>query len=73
MSTLSQEFLKRIARSVQEEEVDVYVLTLHHSNDTDLKFFNEEDRKRVKKILDVLIEDTRHHKELLELIVEIGK
>ena len=69
---LSTDFIKKIARSLEEEEIDVYVLTLYCLNSDDLNYFSEKDRERVKRIFKILIEDTKHHAELLKLIVDIG-
>ena len=72
MQHLSDEFIKKIARSLQEEEVDVYVLTLYCRNSKDLEYFDLKSRERVKQIFNVLIEDTQRHAELLALIVDLG-
>ena len=72
MSGLSYDFLQKIAMALQEEEVDVYTLSLYSLNSDDLSYFNETDREKVKHIFKILIEDTRHHAELLKLIVELG-
>jgi hypothetical protein len=52
MSHLSEVFLLRIAKCLQEEEMDGYVLNLYYRNEGDLAFFDEKDRQRVIKILD---------------------
>jgi hypothetical protein len=72
MSPLPEKIVHRIARSLQEEELDVYVLSLYCLNAEDLNYFDPKDRERVKKIFQILMEDTQHHIELLKLIVEIG-
>lgn len=72
MSPLPQDLLKRIARSLQDEEVDVYSLSLYCMNVDDLEYFSARDRDRVRKIFQTLIEDTKHHADLLKLIVEMG-
>ena len=72
MGNLPGDFIKKIARSLEEEEVDVYVLTLYCMNSDDVNYFTPEDQEQVKKIFKVLIEDTKHHAELLKLIVEMG-
>jgi len=72
MSKLPDEFVRKIAHSLQEEEVDIFVLTLYYRNGSDLLFFNSEDRDRIRRIFDTLIKDTEHHMELLKLIVELG-
>ena len=55
---------------LQEEEMDLFLLTLHYRNDGDLNFFPHEDRKRVRKILGVLIQDTQRHSDLIKSILE---
>jgi hypothetical protein len=73
MTLLSKEFTHKLARMLNDEEVDLYVLSLHYRNNEDLNYFSEEDQKRVKSIFDILIKDTKHHAELLELIVELAE
>ncbi|MBI3252378.1 MAG: hypothetical protein HYZ52_03535 [Candidatus Omnitrophica bacterium] len=72
MSPLSGNFIKKIAHSLEEEEIDIYVLTLYCLSSDDLDYFSEKDRERVKRIFKILIEDTKHHAELLKLVVDIG-
>ena len=72
MTSLSHDFLMRIAHSLEEEEIDVYTLVLYSMNDHDLKYFNEADREKIKRIFNILTEDTKHHADLLKLIVEMG-
>ena len=72
MPQLSSEFIKKIAHSLEEEETDVYTLSLYSMNGDDLKYFNEPDRERIKRIFTILLDDTKHHSELLKLIVELG-
>ena len=72
MSALPPDFVKKIAHSLHEEEVDIFVLTLYYRNSSDLLFFEEKDRNRVRQIFDILIADTEKHAELLKLIVEMG-
>lgn len=70
--TLSQEFMKKIAHSLEEEELDIYLLLLYSVSSDDLTFFEEKDRERVKAIFKILMDDTKKHAELLKLIVETG-
>lgn len=69
---LSPQFVERIARCLDDEEIDVYTLTLFALNSADLEYFDDRDRQRVREIFDTLIKDTRQHMELLKLIVELG-
>lgn len=72
MKVLSYDFIKKVAHSLQEEEIDVYVLNLYFRGSEDLNYFAEKDQERLKQIFNILIEDTKHHAELLKLIVELG-
>ena len=67
---LSASIKDKLAHLLQEEEMDLYILTLHYRNDGDLNFFPHEDRKKVRKILDVLIHDTQKHSDLIKSIIE---
>ncbi len=69
---LSNDFINKIAALLEDEELDIYTLTLYSLNSKDMEYFNEPDRERVKRIFKTLIEDTQHHAELLKLIVEMG-
>ena len=68
---LSSDFVKKVAKALQEEELDIYTLMLYCADQQDLDFFTDADRERVKRIFGILSEDTKHHAELLKLIVEI--
>ncbi len=72
MKILSTEFMKKIAMSLQDEEIDIYTMTLYMISSEDIGYFNEVDRDRVKEIFKILINDTKQHTELLKLIVELG-
>ena len=69
---LPDHFIKKIAHSLQEEEEDIYTMTLYGMNSDDLNYFSEKDKEQVKRIFKVLMDDTKHHAELLKLIVEMG-
>jgi len=69
---LPDDFINKIAHCLEEEEVDVYTLTLYSLNSSDVDYFNEKDREQVKRIFKILMDDTKHHAELLKLIVEMG-
>ena len=73
MAVLSEDFVRKIFRALEEEEEDLYVLTMHYLNSEDLHFFGEKDREKIQKILEVLIRDTKQHSELLKLILELAE
>ena len=72
MNILSHDFIQKIARALEEEEIDVYTLALYSMNSDDINYFNDTDREKVKRIFKTLADDTKHHAELLKLIVEMG-
>lgn len=71
-AALSKRFKEKLARVLEEEETDLFVLSTHYRNDGDLNFFNPEDKKKVKSILDVLIRDTERHAAALKMMVYSG-
>ena len=71
MAPLSDSLIQKIARSLQEEEVDIYVLNLYYRDSEDIEYFDLKDRERVRHIFDTLIEDTKRHAEILKLIVQM--
>ncbi len=72
MGVLPVPFVEKIAKSLQDEEVDVYLLSLYSLNSKDLEFFSPKDRQRIKKIFNVLLKDTKRHAEILKLIINLG-
>ena len=72
MTILTYDFIRKIAKALEEEETDVYTLSLYSMNSDDLNYFSNADREKIRRIFKVLIEDTRHHADLLRLIVEMG-
>lgn len=71
MAHLPQEFIHKLAHMLDDEELDLYLLMLHFKNKEDLSYFTPDDQKKILNIFDVLIKDTKHHAELLQLIVEL--
>jgi hypothetical protein len=68
---LPKKLRDQLARLLQEEEMDLFILTMHYRNDGDLNYFPEADRGQVKSIFDTLIQDTRRHAQLLNRIIEL--
>ena len=73
MEDVPETFTEKLALILNDEETDLYILTLHYRNKTDLDYFNPQDRKRIQHILDILIKDTKHHSELLEQTIEMAE
>ena len=72
MAALPYDFIQKIANALEEEETDIYTLSLYSLNSDDLNYFNEADKEKIKRIFKILIEDTKHHANMLKLIVEMG-
>lgn len=69
---LSDDFVNKIAGFLEDEELDIYTLTLYSLNSKDMEYFGEKDREKVRQIFRTLISDTHHHADILKLIVEMG-
>ncbi|MBI1977467.1 MAG: hypothetical protein HYS55_01790 [Candidatus Omnitrophica bacterium] len=72
MAGLTKSFKDKLAWLLREEEVDLYVLTMHYLNDGELAFFEGTDRSRVKHIFDILIQDTKEHARILKSLLGSG-
>ena len=64
------ELLCELCKAEDEEEVGIYLLSLHFKNEKDLKFFTKKEIVTIKKLLSFLMSDTHRHRELLG---EMGK
>ena len=69
---LSSDRTKRVVKALDEEEEDIYVMTLYFMSHKDLDYFSPPDKERIRQVLKILLEDTKHYAELLKLIVVIG-
>lgn len=65
-----EEFLCELSKAEDEEEVDLYLLTLHFNNESDLKFFTQAEQEWIKKNLSILMHDTEKHRGLLAELSE---
>ena len=66
---LPKPWKEKLLRALQEEESDLFILTMHYRNDGDLNYFSEIDRRRVKTALDILIGDTERHSKVLKALL----
>ena len=73
MSALPDPIVRRLVRQLQEEEMDVYTMMLYTMGREDIEYFDPKDREEVKRIFSVLMDDTKHHQEILRLMIELGK
>ena len=70
---LAEELLQKLENCLQDEEVDIYVLTMHLLNHDDMNYFREKDRERIERIFGTLIQDTKRHSRSLQKILETLK
>lgn len=69
---LPGDYIEKIAHCLEEEETDIYTMTLYSLDSNDMSYFSGQDRERVERIFKTLLLDTKRHAELLKLIVEMG-
>ncbi len=65
-----ERFLWELSKAEDEEGVDLYLLSLHFENKSDLEFFTEVEKNEIKKLLSVLMTDTEKHLRLLNEMSE---
>ena len=69
-----REIIERLLQEIEEEDIGISLFSAFFQNEEELRFFKEEDRRRVLKILEKLSEDSRQHKNMLEKIIsDLGK
>ncbi len=64
-----EEIIRKLLAEIEEEDIGISLLTTFYQNKDELAFFRDFDRERVQKILQVLSDDSKRHKELLEKAV----
>ena len=64
------ELIYELSKAEDEEEVGLYLLRLHCENEKDLLFFSEEEKKAIKRLLNILVADTLRHRELLGAVLK---
>lgn len=64
-----REIIEKLLGEIEEEDIGISLLTTHYSNQGELKFFKEDDRRRVMEVLEQLAEDSKRHKKILNTIV----
>ncbi len=60
------ELLFELYKAEDEEEAGIYLMKLHLDNKEDLDFFEEKERKEVRRLLEILKTDTKKHRDMLE-------
>ena len=66
----TDELLYKLSIADDQEEAQLFLFRLYVENEEDLNYFSSEDRERVQGFLRFLIEDTRHHQDLITEILE---
>ena len=60
---------EELIHEIEEEDIGISLLSIFYQNNAELCFFKSEDREKILKILRVLSEDSRRHKEILERLI----
>ncbi|HLD50002.1 MAG TPA: hypothetical protein VJC08_02260 [bacterium] len=64
-----KEIMDKLLREIEEEDIGISLFSTFYQNQDELHFFKAEDRERVSKILKKLSDDSKHHKGILEKII----
>lgn len=68
----SDELLYKLSIAEDEEEAELFLFRLYREGHEDLKLFNAKEKEEVCALLQMLLEDTERHKNLIaEMIGEI--
>ena len=66
-----KEIIDKLLTEIEEEDIGISLFSTFYQSESDLRFFKEEDRARVLKILKKVSEDSKRHKGLLEKIIVV--
>lgn len=61
----AEKFLYELRKAEDEEDAGVYLLQLYLNNESDLHFFSNKDRRKIRQILTFLIHETKRHRSIL--------
>ena len=64
------EIIDKLLHEIEEEDIGISLFSTFYQNGEELRFFKEEDREAVLKILKRLSEDSKRHKTILGRIIE---
>lgn len=71
---MMNEIIEKLLGEVEEEDIGISLFSTFFQNEEELRFFKEEDREHVLRILHKLSEDSKEHKQMLEKIIsELGR
>jgi len=65
IKTPRDKLLYELSKAEDEEEMELAMLGLHFDDKVDLKFFTKKELTEIKRLLKILISDTRRHHRLL--------
>lgn len=61
--------IEKLLSAIEEEDIGISLFSTFYQNEEELRFFREEDRPRVLKILKKLSDDSKHHKGILTRVI----
>lgn len=62
--------IEKLLADIEEEDIGISLFSTFYQNQDELCFFTAEDRDKVLKILKILSDDSRGHKEILGRIIQ---
>ena len=66
-----REIIDLLLAEIEEEDIGISLFSTFYQNEEELRFFKEEDRDRVLKILKKMSDDSKRHKQILEKIIRL--
>ncbi len=66
---LIKEIINKLLKEIEEEDVGIGLFSIFSESQEDLEFFKENDRERMLRMLQILSEDSRRHKTILDKII----
>jgi hypothetical protein len=61
--------IEKLLAEIEEEDIGISLFTTQYQDEDEMAFFAEPDRANVRKILERLTADSRHHKEILKEVI----
>jgi energy-converting hydrogenase A subunit M len=65
------EFLEELGEAEIEEDNDIYVLMMHLGNAEDLNIFDASEQDEIRRLMSVLLHDSKRHRRLLARISKV--
>ena len=70
MGKTLEEVLYELVKAEEEEDAGIYLLMMHYDHASETVPFSPPEKKKVLKLLETLIRDSRKHQQLLQGMIE---